>query len=116
MAQSISDYQTTTQTISMGVKAAAFFQSLATLTLLFLALPINAGIVLLSLLWSSLARPFQRSPVATHPKNILISGGKMTKALQLARSFHAAGQWVVLIETHKYWQSVHLFSNAVYMF
>ena len=113
MAQSISDSQTTTQPISLGVKAAAFFQSLATLTILLLALPINAAIVLLSLLWSSLARPFQPSPVATHPKNILISGGKMTKALQLARSFHAAGHRVVLIETHKYWLSGHQFSHAV---
>ncbi len=113
MAQSISELPTTTQPLSLGVKAVAFFQSLATLTLLLLALPINAAIVLLSLLWSSLARPFQRSPVATHPKNILISGGKMTKALQLARSFHAAGHRVVLTETHKYWLSGHQFSHAV---
>ncbi|HEY9600700.1 MAG TPA: ATP-grasp domain-containing protein [Allocoleopsis sp.] len=113
MAQSISDTQTTTQPISLGVKAVAFFQSLATLTLLLLALPINAAIVLLSLLWSRLARPFQPSSVATNPKNILISGGKMTKALQLARSFHAAGHRVVLTETHKYWLSGHQFSHAV---
>ncbi len=37
----------------------------------------------------------------------------MTKALQLARSFHAAGHRVVLVETHKYWLTGHRFSNAV---
>ncbi len=113
MAQLISTSKTTTQPISLGVKVAAFFQSFATLTLLLLALPINATIVLLSLLWSRLARLFQHSSTATHPKNILISGGKMTKALQLARSFYAAGHRVVLIETHKYWLSGHRFSQAV---
>ncbi len=47
------------------------------------------------------------------PKSVLISGGKMTKALQLARSFHAAGHRVVLCETSKYAVTGHRFSNAV---
>ncbi|MBO3463233.1 ATP-grasp domain-containing protein [Aetokthonos hydrillicola Thurmond2011] len=113
MAQSIAEFQTTTQPISLGLKVAAFFQSFATLILLLLTLPINATVVLLSILWTTLARPFHRREQAAHPKNILISGGKMTKALQLARSFHAAGHRVVLIETHKYWLSGHRFSQAV---
>ena len=46
-------------------------------------------------------------------KTVLISGGKMTKALQLARSFHASGHRVVLIESHKYDFTGHRFSNAV---
>jgi predicted ATP-grasp superfamily ATP-dependent carboligase len=91
----------------------AFFQSFVTLTLLLLALPINVTVVVLSLLWSKLARLLHQSKPATHPKNILISGGKMTKTLQLARSFYAAGHRVVLIETHKYWLSGHQFSQAV---
>lgn len=37
----------------------------------------------------------------------------MTKSLQLARSFHAAGHEVFLVETHKYWLSGHRFSQAV---
>jgi len=37
----------------------------------------------------------------------------MTKALQLARSFHLVGHRVVLVETHKYWLTGHRFSNAV---
>lgn len=40
----------------------------------------------------------------------------MTKALQLARSFHAAGHQVFLVETDKYWLSGHRFSKAVKRF
>ncbi|MGB6070365.1 MAG: ATP-grasp enzyme [Rhodococcus sp. (in: high G+C Gram-positive bacteria)] len=47
------------------------------------------------------------------PKTVLISGGKMTKALQLARSFHLAGHRVVLVESAKYRFSGHRFSRAV---
>ncbi len=55
----------------------------------------------------------KKKVVAANPKNILITGGKMTKALQLARCFHAAGHTVFLVETHKYWLSGHRFSRAV---
>ncbi|HVQ98538.1 MAG TPA: ATP-grasp enzyme, partial [Mycobacterium sp.] len=40
-------------------------------------------------------------------------GGKMTKALQLARSFHGAGHRVVLAESAKYRFTGHRFSRAV---
>ncbi len=40
----------------------------------------------------------------------------MTKALQLARSFRAAGHRVILVATHKYWLSGHRFSRAVDLF
>ncbi|MUH00727.1 ATP-grasp enzyme [Scytonema sp. UIC 10036] len=119
MTQSISLSSPVPATPPISVKARfiTLFQNLGTLTLLLLALPINAVIVLVSLAWNSLSRLFstQQTTVA-HPKNILISGGKMTKALQLARSFSAAGHRVVLIETHKYWLSGHRFSNAVSRF
>jgi predicted ATP-grasp superfamily ATP-dependent carboligase len=47
------------------------------------------------------------------PRTVLISGGKMTKALQLARSFHAAGHRVILVESAKYRWTGHRFSRAV---
>jgi hypothetical protein len=47
------------------------------------------------------------------PRTILISGGKMTKALQLARSFHLAGHRVILVESAKYRWTGHRFSRAV---
>jgi predicted ATP-grasp superfamily ATP-dependent carboligase len=106
-----------TPPISVKARITALFQNIGTLTLLLLALPVNAFLVLIALIWNSVTRLFstQQATVA-HPKNILISGGKMTKALQLARSFSAAGHRVVLIETHKYWLSGHRFSNAVSRF
>ncbi|WP_315791972.1 ATP-grasp domain-containing protein [Fischerella sp. JS2] len=101
----------TTQSVSLGHRISALLKNLGTLALLLLVLPINAGIVLVSLLLGN-----QPKAIATKPKNILISGGKMTKALQLARSFHAAGHRVVLLETHKYWLTGHRFSKAVSRF
>ncbi|MBC6479696.1 MAG: ATP-grasp domain-containing protein [Hormoscilla sp. GM7CHS1pb] len=97
----------------LQAKIWAFFQNIGTLTLLLLALPFNAIVVLPCLLWSWIAKLFQKKVVAANPKNILITGGKMTKALQLARCFHAAGHTVFLVETHKYWLSGHRFSRAV---
>lgn len=91
----------------------AVFQDLATLLILLIAFPINCIVVLTALIWSFFSQ-FQKKPVkADNPKNIMLTGGKMTKALQLARSFHAAGHRVVLVETHKYWLTGHRFSNAV---
>jgi predicted ATP-grasp superfamily ATP-dependent carboligase len=92
----------------------AVFQNLGTLLLLLIAFPINGIVVVTSLLGNFLIRLFSK-PVVANPnrKNIMVSGGKMTKALQLARSFHSAGHRVVLVETHKYWLTGHRFSNAV---
>lgn len=47
------------------------------------------------------------------PRTVLISGAKMTKALVLARAFHAAGHRVVMVETDRYRWTAHRFSCAV---
>ncbi|MEM9923829.1 MAG: ATP-grasp domain-containing protein [Cyanobacteria bacterium P01_D01_bin.50] len=116
---SVSSSQSVASPISVGMRFRALVQNLATLILLLLALPINATIVFISLVLSILTFPLKRKQAIVNTaqkKNILISGGKMTKALQLARFFHAAGHRVVLIETHKYWLSGHRFSRAVNKF
>jgi predicted ATP-grasp superfamily ATP-dependent carboligase len=95
-------------------QGSALLQNLGTLTLLSILLPFNLAIVLISLLWQTVSNLFQKkttSPIDA--KRILLTGGKMTKALQLARSFHAAGHEVFLVESHKYWLSGHRFSKAV---
>lgn len=89
-------------------------QNLGTLLLLLIALPFNAAFVFLTLLANLFVKSSQAQ--VAQPKTILISGGKMTKALQLARSFHAVGHRVVLVETHKYWLTGHRFSRAVSCF
>ena len=95
-------------------KAEALVKTLGTLTLLLIAFPFNLMAVSAALLWKTVSRPFRTAPPLAHPrKTVMLTGGKMTKALQLARSFHAAGHRVILVETHKYWLVGHRFSNAV---
>ena len=82
--------------------------------LLLAALPLNLALTAAALLRSLVVAPTRHT--AARPKTILISGGKMTKALQLARSFHAAGHRVVLVESARYRLSGHRFSRAVARF
>jgi len=86
-------------------------RTVGAILLLQLALPVNVAVTWAALLRALVTRP--RPGVAPNPKTILISGGKMTKALQLARSFHRAGHRVVLVETAKYRLTGHRFSRAV---
>src|SRR4051812_37273186 len=86
-------------------------KTLGALVLLQAALPANLALTAAALLRSALVR--SPVPAAAHPRTIMISGGKMTKALQLARSFHAAGHRVVLVESHRYRLTGHRFSRAV---
>jgi len=100
------------------IKASVFavVQNLGTLALLAIVFPLNLSLVLVSLLWNLFRGSRQQLAEAETPRNILLTGGKMTKALQLARSLHAAGHKVFLVETQKYWLSGHRFSNAVERF
>ena len=101
---------------SVRGRTSALLRNLGTLTLLALAFPLNLVIVIFALVWKGIILPFKKRKIVANPENILLTGGKMTKALQLARSFHAAGHNVILIETDKYWLSGHRFSNAVKKF
>ncbi|BBY95620.1 hypothetical protein MGALJ_52890 [Mycobacterium gallinarum] len=76
---------------------------------LSLVAPVNLAVVAVALLTR---KPLSRSAPDV-PRTVLISGGKMTKALQLARSFYTAGHRVVLVESKKYRLTGHRFSRAV---
>ena len=67
---------------------------------------------------ASLMRPFLRSAVMqrTDSQNILLTGGKMTKALQLARLLHRSGHKVYLSEVEKFSCSGHAFSACIHKF
>jgi predicted ATP-grasp superfamily ATP-dependent carboligase len=111
--------------------AATALKTVAALALLQSALPLNlaltgAALLRSAVLRSAVLRPGGLRPgevrpgelrsapaAAPDPKTILVSGGKMTKALQLARSFHAAGHRVILVESAKYRLTGHRFSRAV---
>ncbi len=89
-------------------------KTIATLVLLLMVLPLNLTLTLVALLRSAVLKPQRFQDASSDsPQTILISGGKMTKALQLARSFHRAGHRVILLETHKYWLTGHRYSWAV---
>ncbi len=89
--------------------AARAVRTLAAVGLLQATLPVN-----LVLVAASRSRPARR-PVPRDPRRrtVLVSGGKMTKALALARHFHAAGHRVVMVETARYRWTGHRFSRAV---
>jgi carbamoylphosphate synthase large subunit len=95
----------------VDVPVALIVRTVGALALLSLALPLNLAVTGAALIVSSLVGTSRQT--ATEPKTIMISGGKMTKALQLARSFHAAGHRVLLIESRKYRLTGHRFSRAV---
>ncbi len=96
---------------SVPTRVRTVAKTVGTLALLQSALPFNLAFTGVALLRSRV-RPPSRATAET-PKTVLISGGKMTKALQLARSFHQAGHRVVLVESAKYRCTGHRFSNAV---
>jgi predicted ATP-grasp superfamily ATP-dependent carboligase len=91
----------------------AIWQNVGALLLLAIAFPFNLLAVLFSLIWSWLRRSPSPSAAPANPQTILIAGGRMTKALQLARSFYAAGHRVILIDTEKFWHSGNQYSTAV---
>jgi hypothetical protein len=87
-------------------------RTVGALGLLGAALPLNLAITGAALVGSAV----RGAPVRAtdqEPRTILISGGKMTKSLALARAFHAAGHRVVLVETARYRLTGHRFSRAV---
>ena len=89
-------------------------KTVATLLLLTSALPFTATLTAVALLRERLTRGPRA--VAPEPRTILISGGKMTKSLALARSFDRAGHRVILVEAAKYRLSGHRFSRSVHRF
>lgn len=86
-------------------------KTVCALLLLQLALPVNLVVTGAALVASAIVAP--RRAFTDRPRTILISGGKMTKALTLARAFHAAGHRVVLVESARYRFTGHRWSRAV---
>ena len=98
---------TTNSTFKIRLKTSA------TLLGLLLALPLNLALTSIALLIALPIKLLKAKVVASSPQTILISGGKMTKALQLARSFKQAGHRVILVEAHKYGLTGHRYSWAI---
>jgi hypothetical protein len=101
--------------VSLAARARTTARTVGTLGLLTAALPANLAVTGATLVRGALASSPSRRRSDT-PRTVLISGGKMTKALQLARAFHADGHRVVLVESARYRYSGHRFSRAVDVF
>ncbi len=92
----------------------ATLRTTATLAALQVVLPVNLGWTAVALVRAKFSGDV--STVVPGGKTVLISGGKMTKALALARAFHDAGHRVILVEASKYRLTGHRFSRAVSAF
>ncbi|MCV7135472.1 ATP-grasp enzyme [Mycobacterium hodleri] len=93
------------------MRSANVGKTVAAFGALLLTLPVDLALTAVALAMR------RRDPLAHSAdgprRTVLISGGRMTKALQLARSFHSAGHRVVLVESAKYRFTGHRFSRAV---
>jgi hypothetical protein len=86
----------------------------ATLTAILLVLLTPVSVLLTALAWvSGFGRPPKTPP---NGKTVLVTGGKMTKSLHMARWFWRSGYRVVMIETPKYWHVGARFSRSVAAF
>ncbi|BAZ46463.1 hypothetical protein NIES4102_34950 [Chondrocystis sp. NIES-4102] len=101
------------QILFISKSGSAVTKNLGTLMLLLLLLPFNLMAVIIAATANLFKSNNQPQSAPQPSKRILITGAKMTKALQLARSFAQDGHQVYLVETHKYWLSGHRFSRAV---
>ncbi|CAF3629973.1 unnamed protein product [Adineta steineri] len=90
------------------------------LFLLGIMFPLNLLITLFTLILSyftNLIPHKQIKPMSnSNSKRILISGGRMTKALHLCRSFHKAGHQIILVDESINWLTGHRWSNSVERF
>ena len=99
--------------LSLKSRAYTVLQTIGTLVLLLSVLPFNLLKVLSALVLSFFSQDEPKKVVAENSKNILLTGAKMSKCLQLARLFKAAGHKVFLLETDEYWLSGNRFSNTI---
>ncbi|UJA20372.1 ATP-grasp enzyme [Thermoleophilia bacterium SCSIO 60948] len=89
-------------------------RSAATLAGLGAVAPLNAALTFAAIVRGGSVRRGRELPRAG--RTVLITGGKMTKALALARAFDRAGHRVILAEGAKYRLTGHRFSRAVSRF
>ena len=97
-----------------------YLRTIFFLVLLGLLFPFNLCFTLLTILFSFLTDLVRRKPAQperhANSKRILISGGMMTKALQLSRAFHQAGHRVILVDDSINWLTGHRWSKSVERF
>ncbi|MCW2868090.1 MAG: ATP-grasp enzyme, partial [Marmoricola sp.] len=91
-------------------------RTLGLLGLLTAVAPVNAAVTAAAWVTGRVRGPVRPRTSTDDPLTVMVSGGKMTKALALCRAFHDAGHRVVLVEAEKYALTGHRFSRAVDVF
>ncbi|GAB3658809.1 ATP-grasp domain-containing protein [Nocardioides korecus] len=91
-------------------------RTLGLLGLLTALAPVNAAVTAGAWVTGRVRGPVRPVTSSDRPLTVMVSGGKMTKALALCRAFHDAGHRVVLVEAGKYALTGHRFSRAVDVF
>ena len=98
--------------VSTGLTAGRTLGMLA-----LLALPLPVTLVCTAAALATGRRPGTGTGPATRtgaaPRTVMVGGGKMTKALTLARAFASSGHRVVLVETGAYARAGHRNSRPV---
>ena len=95
----------------MTSQAGQVARAAGVLGLLTATLPVNLALAAAAVV----TRP-RREAARRSGRTVLVSGGKMTKALVVARAMHAAGHRVVLVEQDRYRRTAHRTSRAVAAF
>mmetsp|Transcript_22834 Transcript_22834/g.29616 ORF Transcript_22834/g.29616 Transcript_22834/m.29616 type:complete len:457 (+) Transcript_22834:118-1488(+) len=92
-----------------------YVKTIWVLLVLFLTSIPCALVTLLMLLAQSIMGKTPQTGQVTKSKRkcVLVSGGKMTKSLEICRAFKAEGHRVILVETEDYWFVAPRWSNAV---
>lgn len=95
-------------------------RTIGLLILFGLMFPFNLLITFFTFLFSNVLNVIRQQRSSPTPnansKRILVSGGMMTKALQLCRAFHRAGHQVILVDSPDNWLIGHRWSNSVERF
>ncbi|WP_228941659.1 hypothetical protein [Nocardioides sp. Leaf374] len=100
---------------SAATGAVTLAKTMGALALLQATLPVDLVVTGVAAARGRAARCARPDPGATaaERRTVLVSGGKMTKALEIARLMHLAGHRVVMVETRRYRLTGHRFSRAV---
>lgn len=99
----------------MNILSLSRKRSILIFIFLFAASPVMLATLVLAYLRMFYSFGFKSTP-KTYKGCVLVSGGKMTKALALTRHFSKTGYKVILVESRKYVFCAHRFSNSVHAF
>mmetsp|Transcript_21352 Transcript_21352/g.52282 ORF Transcript_21352/g.52282 Transcript_21352/m.52282 type:complete len:481 (-) Transcript_21352:136-1578(-) len=90
-------------------------KTIGTLAVLSVFVPLSLLAMILVRAYKAVLSGFSKKTATrkTSPKTVMLTGGKMTKSLQLSRKFYENGHRVIMIETDKYWLTGHRYSTAV---